>query len=192
MSHIVAVTSYPGAGKSVFAAIAQELGYDCVEMGEIVRDHANKQWADRVRRASQAKTAETVSDVYGEFVTNQRAEHGAGVVADWCESAVTSSGDHVLVDGMRSPEERQQFETYATVTVVYIHTPASLRLTRVQQRGREGEDSFGAAELLRRDTRENRFGLNHVIANADYTIHNTVGIDTFNRNSRDLLENLHE
>lgn len=190
MNQIVAVASYPAGGKSVFTDVARDMGYERVEMGSVVRKHANREWSDQVRDARQPDTAKLASEVYGEFVTDKRAEHGMGIVARWCESAVKNSDGPVVVDGIRSPEERQQFESYATVDVVYIHTPASLRLERIQQRGRDGEDSFGAAELIDRDTRENGFGLNQLIADADYTIHNTVDIGRFNNRSQGLLRSL--
>lgn len=195
MTYIVAVAGYPSSGKSLVTEIAKDIGFQTVIMGDYVREQTKEQWGDRLEQAERDETDELPSDVYREFATEMREQHGRGVVADWCRDDILASDEPTFVDGIRSPEALDAFKEFAyTVELVFVHAPASIRLDWIQDRGRDGEDEFDAEQLLERDQAENQWGVNELIQDSDYTVHNCTTEEAFEDDVRTLLTaiyNLH-
>lgn len=186
----VAITGYPSSGKSVARRIADEIGYKTVEMGDHVRRKTEQEYGERLQEAQMDDSSEVPSDIYAQFATQQREKHGYGVVAKWCRDEIINADKPVFIGGMRCPEERKSFEQFTEITVIFIHAPASLRLKWIQQRERDGEGEFGAAELLNRDSRENSWGVNELIQSAEYTVQNCTNLEQYKQNIRQLLTKL--
>lgn len=186
----VAVTGYPSSGKSIATRIAEEVGFHTVVMGDNIRRRTEEMWGERLEMARSGESDETVSTVYGEFATEMREKHGYGVVAEWCLEEIEQAEGDVFIDGMRSPEERTAFEESIEMELVYINAPASLRLQRMKDRGRDGEDTFDATDILDRDSRENDWGLNELVQSAEHTVHNCTTKDRYEKDLRDLFSTL--
>lgn len=183
----IAVTGYPSSGKSIATQIAEEVGFHTVIMGDHIRQKTEEMWEDRLNRAKNNASDESVSTVYGKFATQMREEHGNGIVAEWCSQEIDNVDGDVFIDGMRSPEERYILENKFDIELIYINSPASLRLERMRNRGRDGEDSFNASDIMDRDQRENEWGLNELVQSAEHTIHNCTTVEKYEEDLQNLL-----
>ncbi len=192
MNYALGVTGYPGSGKSIVTKIADSIGFKTVSMGDQIRRRTREDWGDRLQQAKDGKSDEIPSDVYGEYATEMRDIHGRGIVSKWCKEEIMNSEGPVFIDGMRSPEERESFEEYVDVDVLFIHAPASLRYSWIKNRARDNEDTFTFESFMNRDKRENKWGLNELIQNSDFTIHNCAGETEFEQNVITELKSLYE
>ncbi len=187
MNYALGVTGYPSSGKSIVKDIAEEIGFKTISMGDQIRKRTRKNWTEILSAAEKGESVETPSDVYGEFATKMREKHGRGIVAKWCKEDILNSNRPVFIDGMRSPEERESFEEYIAVDLLFIHAPASLRYNWIKERARDDEDNFSINSFINRDKRENGWGLNELIQNADFTIHNCTTQENFESQIEDKL-----
>jgi dephospho-CoA kinase len=189
MTYAIAVVGYPSSGKSVTKDVAKNLGYKSITMGDYVRQKTEENWGKQLAESRRDETDQIPSDVYGDFATEMREKHGQGVVAEWCKDEIIESESPVLIDGMRSPESKNIIEQYANLDILFIHAPASLRLEWIKNRGRDSENQFDAKSLLQRDMKENRWGVNELIASSDYTIQNCTTLEEYKKNVSRFLEN---
>lgn len=186
----VAVTGYPSSGKSIATDMADKVGFHTVIMGDHIRQKTKEMWGDRLNRAKNNESNESVSTVYGKFATQMREKYGNGIVAEWCSEEIKNVDGDVFIDGMRSPEERYILEDKFDIELIYINSPASLRLERMRNRGRDGEDSFDASDIMDRDQRENEWGLNELVQSAEHTIHNCTTVEQYEEDLRNVLVEL--
>lgn len=192
MNYALGVTGYPGSGKSIVKEIAESIGFKTVSMGDQIRRRTREEWRERLQLAEEGKSDEIPSDIYGEYATKMRDIHGRGIVSKWCKEEINNSNRPVFIDGIRSPEERESFEKYIAVDVLFIHAPASLRFDWIKNRARDNEDTFTAESFIKRDVRENGWGLNELIQNSDFTIHNCTNQTDFEVNVKDKLSEIYE
>lgn len=179
MKTAIAVTGYPSSGKSIANEIAEELGLETVTMGDQVRRKTKEVWGDRLSDSQNGSSNEIPSDVYGEFATEMRNKHGRGVVAEWCLSEIEDIDGTVFIDGMRSPVEMDILNQSLDLNLIFIHAPANMRLEWIVDRDRDNESEFDAEKLLKRDRRENDWGLNELIQRSHYTVHNCTTIENY-------------
>ena len=191
MNYALGVTGYPGSGKSIVTKIADSIGFKTVSMGDQIRRRTREDWGDRLQKAKDGKSDEIPSDVYGEYATEMREKHGRGIVATWCKNEIINSNEPVFIDGIRSPESLHRFENYVDIELMFIHAPASLRFEWVKNRARDNEENFTIEDFINRDHRENKWGLNELIVESDYTYHNCIGKKDFERKIKSELENLY-
>ncbi|HLE55160.1 MAG TPA: AAA family ATPase [Thermoplasmata archaeon] len=174
---VICVTGMPAAGKEEFQIVASELGYSVVRMGDVVRDEA-------LRRGLPITDA-----AVGGMAHEERAKHGPGV---WAERTVPRvQGERVLVDGLRSPAEREVLrEAFGKDLVVFgIEASQGTRWRRVQERKRT-DDAKTFEEFQRRDARELGWGLGEVVAAADVRIVNELALEKFYERVRQELRRL--
>ncbi len=212
MVRVVCVVGYPGAGKSVATEVAEELEIDTAVMGDQVRARAE----DELDAMLSAEEPEEVveawvqldaslrtellgdngsvnlsrSNLIGSWATVQRQRHGDDVVAEWTADYIEDGTDieTVLVDGIRSCEERDVFEErFDTVDVIHIDAPFELRLQRLRERDRDGEGDFTDDELVERDEREDEWGVGELVDDADFVVENTGTLDEYRSELRRIL-----
>lgn len=174
---VVATTGMPGSGKSLAIDVAEQLGYEVVSMGDLVRQETR----ERGLPAEAESFAKVASEV--------RAKHGKGA---WARPTVDRveqlEAEGVLVDGLRNLEEldilREELE--AEVSVVAILASPDTRYARMLERER-AEDAEDAEGLRERDLRELGYGLGGVIAMADTYVHNEGEMEQARTALRDVL-----
>lgn len=189
MTEIVCTVGYPGAGKSVAVDVAESNGIPAVVMGDQVRARAEQAIGDEIDAARDA-TNKTASSVIGKWATEQREQHGQQVVAEWTAEHIHEIVDEgvVMVDGVRSSEGVSVFrDEFESVQVVYVETPFEQRLSRLRERGRDGEDGFTASDLEERDAREDSWGVSDTVERADMTVSNTGSLEDFKASLRRIL-----
>lgn len=178
---VIGTVGLPGSGKGEVAAVARESGVPVVTMGDVVRRECRDRGLDPAER-------------HGEVARALRAENGPGAVAERSlplieERAAATGGETVLVDGLRSPAEAEQFErAFAdSFLLVSVEAPYELRAERVDDRGRDRGADDGGETLRERDERERGFGVEDVMARADVTIRNAETLDRLRERVRTLL-----
>lgn len=180
MARVVAVCGMPGSGKGEFANVLLSHGIPVLSMGDMVRAEVRRQ------------ELEESPGIFGEIAAQLRAEHGEDILAVRLADAVD---DHlkshalVLIEGMRGTAERivfqqrwqQQFHSLA------VDASPETRFERIQNRGRSEDGNREAFEV--RDNRERGWGLEQIIAEADFLIDNNVELNEFQAACEQWLTN---
>lgn len=179
---VYAITGYPGAGKSTFGELAKAHGYTVKSMGTIVREKAKKQLKD------------FNSHDLGEWATKQKQKHGNQIVAEWLTQEIQQmESNKVVIEGLRTPEELEVLRNnLGNVKVVYIHAPSKIRLQRLKERNREGENKFTEKDLRERDDREDEWGVGELLKkekNRLIKINNTENIKKLEDKVESVLKN---
>ena len=100
---VIGVVGMPGAGKSLVASLAEELGISVVIMGDVIREEAR------------SRGLEPTSENIGKVMLNIRSKEGPAVVAKRCVPKINSiKSNVVLVEGVRSLDEVMEFKRYFT------------------------------------------------------------------------------
>jgi len=157
---IVAVTGMPGAGKSTAARGLVSSGWRRVVMGDVVRDETK-------RRGLEPDAANT-----GEVMLDLRRTLGEAAVARLCMRAINESrAEKVVVDGVRSMAEVEEFRRSAKVMLLAVHASPRRRYALLKERGRS-DDPLTYEMFLMRDQRELGVGIGVPIALAEEVISN--------------------
>jgi len=174
---VVGIAGMPGSGKSLVVETALELGFKVVVMG------------DEIREETRRRGLEPTPNNVGKVMLKLREEEGPAVVAKRCvKKIIDAEGNLVIVDGLRSLEEVNEFKKhFPNFTILAIHASPETRFHRLFSR-RRSDDPEGWETFLKRDLRELCVGLGNVIAVADYMIINETSKAEVKRNVREVLE----
>jgi dephospho-CoA kinase len=157
---VIAVSGMPGAGKGVASQVGKELGLDVFVLGDVIREETER------------RGLEPTPQNMGSVMLSVRASEGPAVVArrllPRIEGAHSST---VIVEGVRSMHELNEFKSKYEVTSVAIHASARTRFSRLRSRSRS-DDPKDWAIFQERDLRELRVGLGDVLALADIVLVN--------------------
>jgi len=177
--NVYGIVGLPGSGKSEAAAVAADLDIPVVTMGDVIRAECRKRGLDPATE-------------HGRVAQALREEHGEGAIAErslpHIEEAL-SEHDAVVIDGIRSGVEVEQFEQAFgdDFTLVSIEAPFETRAERLELRGRDAGGDEGGETLADRDQRELDFGMGEAIQQADLTITNTDSLEQFRETVRSVL-----
>ncbi|WP_232686856.1 AAA family ATPase [Halobacterium zhouii] len=174
---VIGTVGMPGSGKSEAATVAEELGIPVVTMGDVVRQECRDRGLDPAQH-------------HGRIAQALREEKGPAAIAERSLPIIEDrlkDSDTVLVDGLRSDVEVEQFrEAFGDAfTLVEVHAPLDVRRERVEGRGRPGDSDGESVES--RDERELGFGMGDAIEAADVTIENTGSLSAFHDRVAELL-----
>jgi len=174
---VVGVTGMPGAGKATVKQMVQKIGYSVVVMGDEVREET--------KRRKLKPTPENI----GMVMLKLREEEGPYVVAKRCIPKIEKAeGKVVIVDGIRSPREVEEFKRqFPNFILIAIHASPKTRFQRLFMRKRS-DDPKGWKTFMERDLRELSVGLGNAIATADYMIVNEGTKAQLKRKVREVLE----
>ena len=152
------IVGMPAAGKNIACEYAASNKYPYFSTGDIVRAEVKKRGIE-----PDAENTARVS-------TQMRGDDGLGVSRTVISEAVKRNAPVVFLEGLRSWPEIEFIKSKANCVVIALVAPRSVRLTRVEQRGRADDSAQHFAE---RDTREINYGVATCIALADEYIVNT-------------------
>lgn len=173
---LICVTGMPGSGKEEFAKVAEENGIKVIRMGDVVRAEAEK------------KALEFSDENVGGLANYERLNQGYGI---WAERTLPLlTGDVVIVEGIRCPEEIEVFKKKTKQTeleIVAIHSSPATRWKRLTRRARK-DDVISEDEFGKRDHRELRWGICSVIAVADHMIVNESTLEDMRTKSLEFLK----
>jgi dephospho-CoA kinase len=174
---VVGVAGMPGAGKAVVSRVANEKGYALVIMGNVIREET--------KRRGLEPTPENI----GKIMLKLREEEDPTVVAKKCIPKIVSANtDVVLVDGIRSLNEIQEFKkNFPQFVLIAVHSSPETRFGRLFRRKRSDDPSEWEV-FLERDLRELSVGQGNVIAMADYMVVNEGTLDEYRAKIHEVLE----
>lgn len=178
---VVGLAGMPGAGKSVVVEVAKSMGYDVVVMGDVVREEARR------------KNLECTPENLGKLMVALRVQEGNDVVAKKCIPKIMESAkEKVIVDGIRSPSEIEEFKrNFPKFTLIAIKASPETRFKRLYHRKRS-DDPKNWEIFRERDTREISVGLGEAIAKAEYVIENEGALKVAKRQIEEILRKVEE
>ena len=176
---IIGVAGMPGAGKSLVVKAAYELGFKVVVMGDEVREEAKR------------RGIEATPENLGRLMLELREMEGPASIAKRClEKIQKAKEDFVLVDGVRSMYEVEEFKKhFPNFILLAVHASPETRFRRLFKR-RRSDDPVKWKNFVERDNRELKVGLGNVIALADYVLVNEGGMKEFVEMAKQFLENV--
>jgi dephospho-CoA kinase len=172
----------PGSGKSlVVVETAQELGYDIVVMGDVIREETQK------------RGLELNPKNVGQVMLELRAEHGDNVIAKKCSSKIEQKENaKVIVEGIRSLHEVDVFKAhFAKFTLMSVHSSPETRFKRLFSRGRS-DDPNNWELFHERDMRELGVGIGNAIAMAQFLIINEESKEAAKIKVKETLKEVEE
>ncbi|MCC6017500.1 MAG: flagellar hook-basal body complex protein FliE [Candidatus Verstraetearchaeota archaeon] len=168
---IICLTGMPGSGKTTMSEIVKEMGIPVVVMGDVVREEA------RIRGI------EPTPKNLGKLMIELREKMGANVIAKRCVDKIKELNSKiVLVEGVRSLEEVEEFRKVGDVKIVAVHSSPKTRYERLSRRGRS-DDPKSWEEFRERDLRELDVGIGRVISLADEIIINEGTLEDLKENT---------
>jgi dephospho-CoA kinase len=176
---LIGITGMPGAGKTLAAGYAKQMGYPIIVMGDVVRALTLKMGLK--------PTPENV----GKVMLKIRKDHGPAAVAERCIFLIKKMPSNVvIIEGIRSLDEVKAFKkSFPNFTLVALHASQQTRFDRLNRRNRS-DDSRLWDVFAERDSRELSVGLGSAIAYADYMIVNEGTIGELHRNIKRILERI--
>jgi len=175
LRRLICLTGMPGAGKTIAAEVARDLGLKVYSMGDIVREEVLKE-----------KGALSWGDVKKAMFEVREKEGPKAVAKRVLKAMMKEDWDVAVIEGVRSLEEIEEFKTVGEVTVLAVHSSPTDRYERLRRRAREG-DPRSFEEMRERDLKELSLGLGDVIALADYMIVNDGTLESFRERAKGLL-----
>jgi dephospho-CoA kinase len=161
----------PGSGKTTISEIVKEMGIPVIVMGDVVREEA------RIRGI------EPTPKNLGKLMIELREKMGANVIAKRCVDKIKELNSKiVLVEGVRSLEEVEEFRKVGDVKIVAVHSSPKTRYERLSRRGRS-DDPKSWEEFRERDLRELDVGIGRVISLADEIIINEGTLEDLKENT---------
>ena len=161
----------PGSGKTTISEIVKEMGIPVIVMGDVVREEA------RIRGI------EPTPKNLGKLMIELREKMGANVIAKRCVDKIKELNSKiVLVEGVRSLEEVEEFRKVGDVKIVAVHSSPKTRYERLSRRGRS-DDPKSWEEFGERDLRELDVGIGRVISLADEMIINEGALEDLKKNT---------
>lgn len=174
---VIALAGLPAAGKTfVGNKLAELLEAPKVSMGDRVREMYETEFGH---------PPETGEDIRS-WVEDIR-EDDPEIIPGWTGSFIEDNhrdADVVVVDGLRTEADLQALsDVFEPLHLIEVKAPFTVRLERIQDRGREGEDGYTAYDLVDRDRQEMEWGVQQVIEDgyADLTIKNDMSAPAMSR-----------
>jgi dephospho-CoA kinase len=158
---IFIIVGMPAAGKNIACEYAAANKYSYFSTGDIVR-------AEVKRRGSKPDAENTAI-----ISTEMRGGDGLGVTRIAVNEAIKKNTPVVFLEGLRSWPEIEYIKSIANCAVIAIVAPRSVRLRRVELRGREDDSALLFGE---RDRREITYGVATCIALADDYVVNSGSV----------------
>lgn len=189
MTNAYLLAGLPGSGKSTVA----DLGSD-ITGGSVIRS------GDVVRRLAEEDGLESPSSrELGDFAASMREENGPEFVATTIVRELLQNelvpDEPVFIDGVRHRQEIVEYSQYfGSIITLWIEAPTRLRLKRMKERARDGEEEFDALDLMSRDSTElDELGVNTIIGddtppNPDITVTNNNGINSLQSRVSEIVE----
>lgn len=177
---VIGIVGMPGSGKGVVNTVAKDLGLPVVVMGDVVREETAKRGLK--------PTPKNIRKI----MLRIRHEEGPAVVAKRCIPKIEESSTNVVVvEGVRSLDEVEEFEKNFNFNLVSVLASPKTRFWRLYERKRM-DDPASWRVFLERDRIELEVGVGSAIAKADYAIINEGGLAQFKKKVRGLLKRLLE
>lgn len=156
----IGIVGMPGSGKSILSDAARFLGIPVIVMGDVVRNETERRGLDLTAK-NVLNVAQDLRNKYG------RKAVALLVLREIKDNKLLGKSNIVVIEGLRSPEERDVFEEFFDkFFLIAVHASPGTRYMRILERHRL--DDAGSIDMLkRRDKKELEFGIGDLLALAD-------------------------
>jgi dephospho-CoA kinase len=159
---VIGVTGLPAAGKSTVAkAIATELDYELLELGEVAKELAEEEVGEEI--SGQRLRLWTERNLLGE---------DRDKLFDRTRRLIREKENVVLV-GLRTQDDYNYLVRDSKEhELVYVDADFDVRYDRILDRGRGEEADYSPEDLLRRDRKEKSWGVEDIRKRAEVFTNN--------------------
>ena len=175
--NVIGISGLPGSGKSYISKLASERGAIVVNMGDRVREEAEKRGEDsRI-------TAVKLREEFGKYVV-------ADLTIAKIKELLANNDDSslIIVEGIRSPYEVNLFkESFKDFKILSVFSSPKTRFNRLKLRNR-ADDSEDFEIFKKRDLDELSFGIGDVISTSDYLIINEGDLESYKKEVNKYLD----
>lgn len=210
---VIGLMGFPGAGKttamddltgridhSFYGLMMSDIAgkeYDSVsKVG--VEDHFSQEFQREAYDAglhNELSTSEDVekADELGDWVDTVLSIDGnyfAERAADYIKKDIEE--EYVVIDGVRTTADVNTLKEHLNLELVFINTPFSVRLDRLQDRGRGSESELTPEELMERDEQEMSWGVDEILKEEEVThfYNNYESVGAFNAQFSFFIDDL--
>lgn len=156
----IGIVGMPGSGKSILSDAARSLGIPVIIMGDAVREETRRRGLELTAK-NVLMVAQDLRKKYG------RKAVAVLVVKEIENKNIANKNSVVVIEGLRSPEERDVFDDFFDVFyLVAVHASPRTRYKRILER-RRLDDAESIRMLKERDRKELEFGIGELLALAD-------------------------
>jgi len=169
---LLLIVGMPGSGKSTAAQAAKALGFRVFSFGDIVREE--------VRRRGLKENEENVEKVANWFHSGREY-----LLAHRLEKKlhkIHTVKPFYVIEGARSPKQLKELKEHFNVKILAVVLPQRIRWARQLARGRA--DIRITEDARERDARESRYGIEKLLARADWRISSNCNEKEFRARNR--------
>lgn len=181
---IIAVTGFPGAGKSTVAELICERADDSVELetGQVTR----KAFFENKGRKPES------SDELGDWVTSKMEDDNLYFSKKMSEYIEDMDSEIIILGGLRRKDELDDIRDTVEENFIIITVEADekTRLERLRERDRDNEGEFSLEDLRKRDEREIGWGVDEMIEASEIKIRNEDSLDELKNKVDEMMESL--
>lgn len=179
---IIGVTGLPSSGKGEFTAIAEDMGFQKVIMGDVIRNEVQTRGLELTRENANI------------VMLDLREKHGTSVVAntilEWVQGHLNNHVNKIVIDGLRSMSEVDQIrKRFPEIQIIAIHASPKIRYQRAQSR-RRIDDASSRDSFIERDRIELGVGIGDVIALSDVLIDSSEDLSRTQDKYRTVIKEL--
>ncbi len=177
MKKLWGVMGKMGAGKDVVTDYLQELGWQEIGMGDIIREVAEERGITPAR-----DNLDAIQNEYTE-------KYGRGFLSKMVIERIEKSDyKNIAVNGLRRPEDVDELEkAYDNIFFVGVDADPKIRFERMRSRGRVGDPKTYEDFLEMDMNQEKIFRIDETFGKADYILHNNGSIDELKKKVDELL-----
>ena len=166
---VIGLTGLPCAGKTEFVELARKRNFVVHRMGDAVWNYVRN------------KNLELNNENVARIASEERERCGKGIWAERTLLCIKNRNENIVIDGIRNIEEVEIFKkNLPGFVLVAIHSSLKTRFQRIIKRGRV-DDVKSEKAFHERDKRELSWGIEKVIASADFVIVNEGSIEEFRK-----------
>lgn len=216
MTDVIGLLGMPGAGKTTaYEHLINRDQFMGFQMKEVAGDEFRKMQEYGVDLFSDEITQELKRN---NLVSEATPDGSIGEeIADWVDTVLsvspaffaeraverieqTEDDVTVVIDGIRSTADAEYVSSSVdNLTLIYLHTPFSTRLSRIVDRSRQGEEDSDAQYLVERDSQELSWGVDDILKkqrtdqskySVEYFYANYSSVEPFLNNLTEFVEDL--
>ena len=177
---VIGFVGRQASGKTTAAKFLKDDEIPVVRMGDTVREETKKR-----------KLEPTIENI-GNVASELREERGLDAIAELSIPRIRNKkSDIVIVDGIRGKKEVDKFrEEFGDKFIsIAIKSNQKTRFNRIKRRKRS-DDAASWKEFLEKEDREDSWGLDEAIREADYQIKNENSREEFKKQIKTIVEGL--
>lgn len=182
---LIAVTGYPGAGKTVFSDLLEEEldNVANVETGELIRETYEEETGNHNASSKEV----------GDWVTKKLNEDQEYFAKVFKRKTRNINNNHVIFGGLRKPLEYDIIRKgHEKSIIIHVDASTKTRFRRIKNRGRKDESDFTIDDLKEKDKQQSSWGLNEMVERSEITVKNEGNLSDLRDEAKRVKEKIEE